>query len=200
MKTIKNVQLIACMLVALYASGFNTIPNRFSSSSVEEVYSTKKIKVVIKNAKGKVVKRGKMEATQTVQDLFELELLPMGDYIIEMIYDQKIEFLTFSVKASVEHKGSCDASQHSTTEVVFGDSYEIFKPVMMNRGNLIYVSKMAFEEEELEIKIYNEYNELIFTETFNNSGRVYDFSKIKNDKLKFVVMADGRKYVETFKF
>ena len=201
MKTIKNVKLMVFLLGAMYASGFNSIPNRNSSFSIDIVDdASRKVKVLIKNAKGKVVIRGRMEADQTVSDLFRLGNLPEGDYIIEKIYKHKIEFQTFKVEKHFDIKVDCDAAKLGSSEVVFGESYETFKPVIINRGNLIYVSKMAFEDEELVIKVYSENNELIFTETFKNTGRIFDFSKIRDNKLKLVVTSEGQKFVETIKF
>ncbi|NNL79391.1 MAG: hypothetical protein HKO67_02775 [Flavobacteriaceae bacterium] len=201
MKTIKKAQLIACLLGAMYASGFNMIPNQNSSLSIDVVDdASRKVKVLIKNDQGKVVMRGRIEADQSVADLFRLGNLPTGDYIIEKIYKHKIEFQTFKVEKYFDLKVDCDAAKLGSSKVVFGESYETFKPVIVNRGSLVYVSKMAFEDEELEIKVYSENNTLIYTETFKNTGRIFDFSKIEDDKLKFVVLSNGNKFVETVKF
>ncbi len=200
MKTIKNVQLMVLMLGALYTSGFNTIPNQTTLLSTEVVEVSKKVRVLIKNSRGKVVLRGKMKANQPLSDLFQLDHLPSGDYIIEKIYEHKIEYQIFKVEMLSDFTKNLDADANQPVRVVFGKTYETFKPVMMNRGNLIYVSKMAFKEEELMIKVYNERNELIFTETFKNTGRIYDFSQAKDDVLRFVVTDGHNKYTESFKF
>ncbi|MBT8254310.1 MAG: hypothetical protein HKN00_07930 [Flavobacteriaceae bacterium] len=201
MKTIKNVQLITWMLVALHVSGFNMNPNQIESFSNQEmIQAHEKVQMQIKNSKGKVIFKGEFNRSENISDHIDLSRLPKGDYLIEKIYDLEIECQPFTVQSNFDLKIEIDASRVTPSSVEFGKSYRIFKPVIMSRGEFIYVSKLAFEEQDLQIKIYNKYNELIYSENVHENGKIFDFSKVHDDEMRVVVRADGRKYSEKFKF
>ena len=189
MKTIKNVQLITWMLVALHVSGFNMNPNRAElSQATEAVSPNDPIEVLVKNSKGKIFYKGEIDQSDEISDHFDIAKLPEGDYSIERIYDLQIEVTPFKV------------TKKTAGEVELGKAYRIFKPVIMSRGDLVYVSKPILNDTDLQIKIYNQYNELIYSENIRKRGQIYDLSEVYNEDMRFVVVTNGRKYSETFKF
>ena len=188
MKTIKNVQLITWMLVALHVSGFNMNPNPNTlSQDHEAVRSNSPIEVLVKNSKGKIFYQGEIDEKDDLSGHFDITKLPAGDYVIERIYDLEIEVMPFKIN-------------EEESQVKFGITRSIYKPVIMSRGDLVYVSKPILNDNNLQIKIYNENNELIYSENIIKKGQIYDLSQVFNEDMKFVVYTDGRKYSETFKF
>ncbi|MBT8272151.1 MAG: hypothetical protein HKO90_10590 [Flavobacteriaceae bacterium] len=202
MKTIKNVQLITWMLVTLHLSGFNTIPDRAAlSQEVETARTGKKVEVLVKNSKGKVIYRGDFEDTASITNHFDIANLPVGDYTIEKVYDFEIEVSPFKVTQPEHHldKGA-KTSSVATGQIEFGETYRLYKPVIMSRGDRVYISKPFLDAQDVQISIYNKYNELIYSENIRKKGQIYDLSQVINEDMKFVVWANGRKYSETFKF
>lgn len=202
MKTIKNVQLITWMLVALHVSGFNMNPNRVElSHELEAVRTNEMVEILVRNSKGKIVYRTEIEDGQDISDYFDITHLPEGDYLMEKVYDLEIEVIPFSVtQPEFNLKVDVPASMVTTGTVEFGDSYRIFKPVIMSRGDLVYISKPVLTEQNLQIRIYNKFNELIYSEKIKKNGQIYDLSQVIDEDMRFDVWANGRKYSETFKF
>lgn len=186
------------MLVALHVSGFNMIPNRAElSQEIEAVRTNERIEVLVKNSKGKVIYRAELADNESISDHFDIENLPAGDYTLEKNYDLEIEVSPFSVTRS---EVGTEASNVAAGKVEFGDAYRIYKPVIMSRGDLVYVSKPVLNDEDIRIRIYNKFNELIYSENIKKSGQIYDLSEVIDEDMRFDVWVDGRKYSETFKY
>ena len=189
MKTIKNVQLIALVLVALNASGINMIPNpEAPMTRLEKTTNDRSITMVIKNSKGKIIYEGVSAHIGELPQDFDLTSLPNGQYSIEHENGVEINVCPFRVSAK---------------QVSFDKSYRIYKPVILIRDNRVYVTKMSFDKQNLELMVYNNYNELVYAEKLKNSddmGRILDFSGINNSKMEIVVKSDGRSYSKSLKF
>lgn len=118
---------------------------------------------------------------------FDLTALENGNYSIELNKDFEIIIKPFTVK-----KG----------EVTFmADKEEIvFKPVIRTSENKLLISKYAFQNHQMDVKIYFEGN-LIFSENIkgkNSLNRVYQLSADKRGPYDVVVNTDKKTYQESF--
>jgi hypothetical protein len=79
----------------------------------------------------------------------------------------------------------------------------IFKPTVRVKGNLVFVSKLALNNEPLKIEIYYEKgnsSELVLTETIKgtkNIERVYKLTEeLKSGDYKIIFNTSGREFTE----
>jgi len=121
---------------------------------------------------------------------FDLTSLPDGDYYFELDKEVQIKIIPFKV---------------SLKEVTFDKDSEttIFKPIVYVKNNKVYVSKLSFEEEMLEIQITTEDNELILSEKIHKVdeclGKIYNFSTSKKGTYLIIAKSAGRRYVKRIK-
>jgi hypothetical protein len=169
--------------------------NEFSTLTKEK---TKKItKVTFEN-----VKRGSMLSIKDHYGLilfkeliknsgeyskgFDLTALPDGNYYFELDKEVEIKIVPFEVLSNM---------------VVFDKTKEstINKPFVTFKEGRLLVSKLALENQPLEIKIYDENNYLIYSEKLKEGQileRIYDVSKVAKGNYKIVMQSDGREFVK----
>lgn len=119
---------------------------------------------------------------------FDLTALPDGSYYFELDKQVEINITPFVVKSNV---------------VTFNKSeqHTINKPFVTIKRDRIMVSKLALENQPLEIKIYDENSYLIFSDKLENGQileRIYDVSKVAKGNYKIVLKSDGREFVKYF--
>ena len=147
--------------------------------------------LTIKDANGIILYKETMEKEGVYTKGFDLSALPNGAYTVELNKDVQIEIMPFIV---------------NDTEVVFNKDIEttVFKPVTRVKKDLVYVSKLALDEENLLVEIFFEENNtsakdfnLVFSEKIENTKnleRVYKLSKKGNYKI--VYYSQDRVYTE----
>ncbi len=188
MKTIKNLQLVTWMLIALHVSGFNVIQNEFDSHESKIELGNNDPMLVIKNDRGEIIYRAPAAAGLEEPSDFDLRTLPDGKYVMELESNVEIKVRPFQVQ---------------TGYVSFEKASKIFKPVVNSRDQLVYVSKLAFDNSRLKVEIYDKYHDLVFSEILKNkemNGRIYDFSGLRGDHFEVVVRTDGRVYNQILEF
>ena len=144
----------------------------------------------IKNDNGEVVYKKEVKKSGTFSKIFNLSALENGNYSAELVKDFEIEIKNFEVKNGL---------------VTFFDSNseKIFKPVIRSEGNLIYVSKIEFNNKPLEVDIY--YNdEIVLSETLKGNGneilkRAYKLSDSKSGDYTIVINSNNRYYTKRFR-
>ena len=119
---------------------------------------------------------------------FDLTALQDGSYYFELDKQVEINITPFVVKSNV---------------VTFNKSeqHTINKPFVTIKRDRIMVSKLALENQPLEIKIYDENSYLIFSDKLENGQileRIYDVSKVAKGNYKIVLKSDGREFVKYF--
>lgn len=147
----------------------------------------------IKDENGLILYKESIQQNGLYKKGFDLTSLPDGSYFFELDKDMEIKTIPFTVKKS---------------EVVFNKDNEetIFKPSTVVKQDLLFVSKLALEGEELEISIYQESNsfystpyELIHTETISNTKkieRVFKFVDFREGQYKIVYKTEGKTFVK----
>ena len=77
----------------------------------------------------------------------------------------------------------------------------IFKPVIRTKEDLVLISKIAFDKQPLEIKIYYK-DDVIVSEKIKGEDivkRVYKLSKNETGDYKIVINTNNRTYIKDFK-
>lgn len=142
--TPKKVILMTAMMAMVmgYASNESTI-----AIDDKKAVVTLNVKqgnlLTLKNANGSIIYKEVIEHTGLLKKSFDLSKLPNGDYVIELDKDVEIKIIPFSVEE---------------TKVEFNSDEEniVYKPVTRVKENLVYVSKLALNNEKLNVKIYFE--------------------------------------------
>lgn len=194
-KTIKNFAVVALMfgtLVSYANNKTNTTETTVGKNIVKvEFKNVKEGHILnIKNDNGEVVYKKEVEKSGTFSKIFNLSALENGNYSAELVKDFEIEIKNFEVKNGL---------------VTFFDSNseKIFKPVIRSEGNLIYVSKIEFNNKPLEVDIY--YNdEIVLSETLKGNGneilkRAYKLSDSKSGDYTIVINSNNRYYTKRFR-
>lgn len=191
-KTIKNFAVVTLMFGTLISYANN------KTNTTETTVGKKTVKVEFKNVKeghilniknedGMIVYKKEVKKSGTFSKLFNLSALENGTYSAELVKDFEIEIKNFEVKNGL---------------VTFFDtnSEKIFKPVIRSEGNLIYVSKIEFNNKPLEVDIY--YNdEVVLSETLKGNEilkRTYKLSDSKSGDYTIVINSNNRSYSKSF--
>ena len=147
---------------------------------------TKGSVLLIKDNNGLTLYKELIEKKGKYSKGFDLTSLPNGDYYFELNKDVEITIVPFKVDRSV-------VTFDKTAEVKF------FKPVVWLNKNRVFISKMVFEDEILEIEILSDSNERILSEKVkrkgNILGKVYDFSTSAKGTYTVIVKTNGRRFV-----
>lgn len=188
--TLRKSILTAVMLTAMmsYATnGLDINPNNdlkkttFSLNSVKEGNQ-----LIIKDINGIILYKEQIEKSGTYSKGFDLTSLPNGLYVFELQKDFEIKSFPFTV--------------NDETVVFNGEETIIHKPFVTQKGNYVYVSKLALNEEPLEIKIY--YNsELVYSEEIKNTKTIEKTFKLstkgrETSKYTMVLKTNDREYFE----
>jgi hypothetical protein len=121
---------------------------------------------------------------------FDLTALPTGSYHFELDAEMQIKVIPFTVESNT---------------IVFDTEMAktIFKPTIRVKNNLVFVSKLALDNEPLKIEVYYEKansSELVMTETIKgtkNIERVYKLTDdLKSGDYRIVFNTNGREFTK----
>jgi hypothetical protein len=189
-KTLTKSILPAVMLTAMmsYATnGLDVNPNndiKKTSFTINNVREGNQL--TIKDLNGIILYKEKIEKSGTYSKGFDLTSLPSGSYVFELQKDLEIKSFPFTVNKE---------------KVVFnGEETIIYKPFVTQKGNHLYVSKLALNEEPLEIKIYRD-SELIYSEEIKNTKTIEKVYKLSTsgratNNYTMVLKSNDREYFE----
>ena len=147
-------------------------------------------KLSIKDRDGIVLYKESIVKTGDYSKGFDLTTLPNGDYYFELDSELEIVIIPFNVVSN---------------QVVFKkeEKSTIFKPLVRVKDNIVFVSRVSYEESPIEFKIYYADNyDLVLsekTENQNHLKKIYDFSKAKKGNYLFVFKSNGRRFTKTVK-
>jgi len=121
---------------------------------------------------------------------FDLTALPDGAYHFELDTEVQIKVIPFTVESNMI---KVNAEMAKT----------IFKPTVRVKGDLVFVSKLALNNEPLKIEVYYEKansSELVLEETIKgtkNIERVYKLTDdLKSGDYKLVFYTSGREFTK----
>lgn len=185
--------MIASMMS--YANNNDAI-NKSKVNTVLTLTNVKKgHELLIKDANLLILYRESIAKNGTYSKGFDLTALPDGEYYFELEKDVKIVIMPFIV---------------ASNEVKFEKEKEvtIYKPTVRVVDNKLFVSRLSFETQPMNVEIYYEEDfenntSLIFSENIKNTkivGRIYELSKQKKGDYTLVFKTQGREFTERIKF
>ena len=186
----KNLIIVALMfgtLIGYATEGKNTIDLKAKKTVKVEFNNVKKGQTLtIKDNTGLVVYNNKIKSTGDYSKTFDFSALNEGTYTAELNKDFEIIVKHFNVKNGL---------------VTFlNDNEKVFKPVVRNEGNLIYLSKLAFNKQPLNVVIFYN-NQAILSEKIEGKkllNRIYKLSEHKAGNYTVVINSDDRTYTKDF--
>ena len=190
MKTIKRITLVALMLGTLigYANEDKKSTDNKAKKTVKvEFNNVKKGQTLsIKDQQGAAVYNNEIKAAGNYSRTFDVSALEDGIYSAELNKAFEIHIKEFYIK-------------NGLVTFLNNENEKVFKPVIRSKDNLLYISKLAFDQESLNVIIY--YNdEVILSETVEGKElqRTYKLSENKIGSYKVVVNSNNRTFVKDF--
>jgi len=187
MKTIKKITLVALMLGTLigYANEDKKNTDNKAKRTVKVQFNNVKKGqyLTIKNEQGNSVYSNVIENAGNYSRTFDISYLQDGIYTAELNKDFEIIVKTFYVK-------------NGLVTFLKNDAEKVFKPVIRNKENLLYISKLDFSQDALKVTIYYKghviHSEMVEGEDHLN--RVYKLSKNEVGNYKVVINSDNRTF------
>lgn len=193
MKTTKRKVLVVVFMLM-------TLMNYANNTELNNVLDAKKVKVVFKGARkgqqltikddrGIILHLENVEKGGSLIKFFDFSKLKDGNYTLELEKDFVIIIKPIKVEGD---------------KVVFDEDAKekIFKPVIRNEKNRLMITKIAFDDKPLEVKIY--YNdEIIYSEKVTGDtilNRIYRLDEEMIGDYKVIVSNNGRSYVNEFNY
>ena len=194
----KNLTKKIVVLLALFVSMLTYANNEIKTVKEKDlkvtIVSFKKVKLgsklSIKDVNGIVLYKESIIKSGDYSKGFDLTSLPNGDYIFELDTELKITIIPFNV---VSNQVAFKKEEKST----------VYKPFIRVKDARVYISRLSFEQDSIEFKIYFEDNyDLVLSEKFEKESqlnRIYDFSTAEKGNYVFVFKSKGRTFTKTVK-
>ena len=186
--TLRKSILTAVMLTAMMSYATNGLDINPNNDLKKTTFSLNNVKegnqLIIKDIYGIILYKEQIETSGTYSKGFDLTSLPNGSYVFELQKDLEIKSFPFTL--------------NDETVVFNGEETIIHKPLITQKGNYVYVSKLALNEEPLEIKIYYD-SELIYSEKIKNTKTIEKTFKLiskgrETNKYAIVLKTNDREY------
>jgi hypothetical protein len=116
---------------------------------------------------------------------FDLNLLPDGNYVVEIEGQTKINLLPFKVTGS-------------KVEVLEMKKEIIYKPIIRIDNDLVFVSKFSLNKEQLKIAFYDANDNILLEEKLSNDimqGKIINISQLSKGEYRLVAKDNNRRYV-----
>lgn len=145
-----------------------------------------KNQLYVRNSQGIILYKKVIEKSESYDAEFDLTELPDGNYTFEVEKGLQIKITPFVIVLN---------------KVVFFKEKQtiIHKPIIRVKENTISLSRLSLTSESLILEIYNNRNELIHSENFEELmviSRGYKFSRNEKGNYKIVIKTEGRIFVE----
>jgi len=142
--------------------------NVSSSTSIDLVINdiNKNTKVTIKDENNNILYEQNIEDSEKFAKSFNFELLVDGNYTIEIDDASRTKVYPFYISNDLVSLNNSAAD-------------EFFKPVVSQKGSMVYVSQFSPDCKPLYIAIYDRNNEVIHEELLTGRmdlGKIFDFS------------------------
>ena len=143
--------------------------------------------LTIKNEHGLSVYNQQINVAGNFSRTFDFSALENGIYTAELNKAFEIIIKEFYVK-------------NGLVTFLTNSSAKLFKPVIRTKDNLLYVSKLTFDKEELKVSIFYNGDEIL-TESLKGDNlikRIYKLSEIRKGDYKIVINSNNRTYIKGF--
>lgn len=139
------------------------------------------LKISVKDAYGELLHSEKFVGSYYSQK-YDLNVLPVGDYYFEIEGQTKIKVMPFNVT----DKG-IDFS--NVIESVY------YKPTVRQNEDLVFITKIALNEENLSVILYDQQLNVVYKEELNgdvNLGKTLNLKKLKRGYYNLLMKSEGR--------
>ena len=182
--TLRKIILTGAMLIALISNATNGLNNDPKKDLNKTTFTLKNVKqgnqLIIKDLYGLILYKEQIKDSGNYSKGFDLTSLPDGSYVFELEKDLEIKSFPFTVTAK---------------KVIFNENETtIYKPFVSFKNNYIYVSKLALNNEPLDVKIYyQDGTELIYSENIKDTKvieKVYKLALNAKGNYKIVLSSN----------
>jgi hypothetical protein len=199
-KLIKILTVVFAIFIA-NTNGFSTDPFptvRVTSMGIRNFaiyidnFNSKRIKLSLRDTRGFVLYNKNIKSEGTYAKKYDLNNLPKGRYKLDL--EDGINSRSYTIVLSDSELTVLD---NYNLIVSTQDNKTSFKPFMSQRGDILDLMVFSPELAKHEIRIYNQQNEIIFSEVEDkklNIERQYDFSLLESGLYNFVVLSQGHRY------
>jgi len=192
---IKKSLVITMLFTAMVTAASN------ADSGVKfTVINSKMIDLKLQNSDGNILIRvkdieGHVLYSESYEGLifskkYDLATLPNGEYVFEIEGSTKIKLMPFKVSSE-------KVSFNNEVETIY------FKPTVRQDKNLVYVSKVTFNEEDaLTVSLYDEKSNELYSEHLTGAislGKILDISMLEKGNYKLVLKTGNRVFTEDIK-
>jgi hypothetical protein len=190
--TFKKYLLVVLMFGTFinYATEKNNTINLIDGKKVKvEFTAVKKGQVLsIKDANGSIVYNDIIETSGNYSKIFDVTALKNGRYTTELEKNFEIIIKPFFV-------------ENGLVTFLTQNTKTIFKPIIRTAENLVFISKMSFDNAPIRITLYYE-GTIIYSETIKEEKeleRVFRLLKTKKGAYRVAINSKKRSYSKSFK-
>ncbi len=141
----------------------------------------------LKDKDGISLYREKIKNSGEFSKGFDLSNLPDAEYYFELDMEDQIKIIPLSVKENI-------------VEFIENQEYEIMKPKVRLKNDLVYISSSSKDRQSMKIDVYFEGQDLAYSEKIDNVqdvNRIYDFSDSKEGNYMIIINSNGRVFSES---
>lgn len=145
-----------------------------------------KVMLSIYNLDNELIHQEKVNSKGSINRTYDLNALPQGIYFLVAESDAKIAKYKISVIGETAVLGTKAVS-------------EVYKPVLINNAGLVTVSFNNTYMSPVSIKIFNESEELVYSESLldqKNIEMIFDIKKLPFETYSFIVSYDDDRLFE----
>ncbi|UMB60108.1 DUF3244 domain-containing protein [Lutibacter sp. A80] len=143
--------------------------------------SDRDLTISVKDTYGEVLYSEEFEGVYFSKK-YDLNILPTGNYYFEIEGATKINLMPFTVTSrGFEFKNEVKSTY--------------YKPIVRQDGDLVYISKVAFNKENFEINLYDDESNLLYKELLNgevNLGKAISLEELRSGSYKLVTKSAGK--------
>jgi hypothetical protein len=148
---------------------------------------TENVQVTLKNSNGKVLFEDAVSGIDDYSKKFKVNPHEADTYYVTIEDNRSIKTLPLEL--------SKNQLTYNEKDIV-----ERFKPMVMQKGSVLYVNYFTPEKSSLDVSIYNSKGELVYSETLTGKmtqGKGYDFSKSPKGEYTIALASEGNYYTHS---
>ncbi|SNR67199.1 hypothetical protein SAMN06265371_108116 [Lutibacter agarilyticus] len=186
---IKKSLLVVAVLTTIVMSGAN-INNNVKVNVIDSKVIDLKLKnsdgdltISVRDAKGETLYTEKFEGNYFSKK-YDLNTLPTGDYYFEIEGRTKINLMPFKV---------------TSEGIEFDNKVEsiYYKPNVRQDGDLVFISKVALNNENFTISLYDDHLNMLYKEELSgqvNLGKTLNLMKLEKGSYSVVMKSGGKSF------
>lgn len=190
-KNIKKILLTVTMFAAMLGNASEISSFKIKEDLKGTALTIKDVKegdlLSIKNYNGIIIYKELIQSSGTYEKGFDLTELPNGNYFFEIDKDIEIKTIPFTVEQN---------------KVVFDKDKEVvvFKPFIVEKNDLVLITKLALNREPLKISIFGKYDDgsfvLLHSEKIKGIQNIEKVYKLEEGDYKIVLDSNNKKFTK----